>query len=275
MLNTSEVTTKQAFSRMLINEEHKWAAYADDEVRFVIKTCKINKRHKLLDVGCGIGRHSNAFAEKGYFITGIDYVESFIKRANAVRGKRKLGPLFINADFRTFSFKRQFDFVICLYDVIGSSIDNENNNIVRAIHRCLQPNGKALISVMNYDYSAYRATPENYFVFEYEHDKLLDLVASDTMERTGNIFNHKYLLIDSQTRITYRKERFRSDAGSPTEVIVKDRRYTKDEIVKICEENGFTVLWSRYVKAGNWSEKENNIFDSKEILLFCEKKEGR
>jgi len=54
----------------------------------------------------------------------------------------------------------------------------------------------------------------------------------------------------------------------PVEMIVRDRRFTNDEIVKMCEQAGFRVLFSRQVKLGEWNEIAEG---GKEILVKCQK----
>ncbi len=167
--------------------------------------------------------------------------------------------------------------ILCsaLYDVIGSFIsDKDNLDIIKAIRNCLSPNGKALISVMNLSYSTKRAKPEHFFNIDIAYDKLIELQASNTMETTGNIFNPDLLLIDNKTNIVYRKEQFKTGSELPVEVIVRDRRYTIDEISKLCEDHDLKINWSRFVKSGDWSN-DYGMYNSKEILLFCEKSDGQ
>lgn len=276
MLEVSEITAKQAYARMLLDDKHKWARHTDSEIRFVIKECKTKKSHKILDLGCGIGRHTNALAAKGFNVIGIDYVENFINRARKDAFDKKLNSVFINKDVRDYIFETKFDVVLCLYDVIGSFVsDIDNSNILKAICNCLGPNGKALISVMNLQYSTNLAKPENFFNIEHGFEKLIDLAASNTMEKTGDIFDPDLLLIDNNTNIVYRKEQFKCGNELPIEVIVRDRRYSEGEIRNLCQQNGLDVIWARYVKAGNWTYDNNSMNTSKEILLLCQKSEDK
>jgi 2-polyprenyl-3-methyl-5-hydroxy-6-metoxy-1,4-benzoquinol methylase/predicted acetyltransferase len=275
MLEISEMTARQAYGRMLLDKQHKWAAHTEKEIDFIIEKCGLKKSDKILDIGCGIGRHTNALAARGYNVFGIDYVENFIKRAEKDADENKLSSVFFHADARSYKFHTKFDFVLCLYDVIGSFVsDKDNHDIVKAIRNCLTPEGKALISVMNLSYSTKRAKPDHFFNIDSAYDKLLDLTASDTMETTGDIFNPDLLLIDNKTNVVYRKEQFKSGSELPVEVIVRDRRYTEDEIRKLCESNDLKIIWSRFVKSGDWDNNQG-MYNSKEILLFCEKSDGQ
>jgi 2-polyprenyl-3-methyl-5-hydroxy-6-metoxy-1,4-benzoquinol methylase len=46
------------------------------EVDFIENEIGYNKSFKILDVGCGTGRHSLELARRGYNVTGIDLSES-------------------------------------------------------------------------------------------------------------------------------------------------------------------------------------------------------
>ena len=55
-----------------------------------------------------------------------------------------------------------------------------------------------------------------------------------------------------------------------TELIVRDRRFSKEEIKEMCNKAGLEVVWTRFVRAGRWQESlaECN-HQAKEILLLC------
>jgi hypothetical protein len=92
------------------------------------------------------------------------------------------------------------------------------------------------------------------------------------MEKTGNVFDPNFYLIDSVTRIVYRKEQFVEGNQLPTELIVRDRRYRRKEIEDMCREVGFEVIWSRFVQSGHWEvELAGQDSRAKEILVLCRK----
>ncbi|HSW68149.1 MAG TPA: methyltransferase domain-containing protein, partial [Bacteroidales bacterium] len=51
------------------------------ECDFIEKELKFNKLAKIIDIGCGTGRHSIELAKRGYTVTGIDLSQSLLNKA--------------------------------------------------------------------------------------------------------------------------------------------------------------------------------------------------
>jgi 2-polyprenyl-3-methyl-5-hydroxy-6-metoxy-1,4-benzoquinol methylase len=234
MLKSSDQVAKAAYSRMLLNKEHRWAQYSKPEARFIAGLTDAEPQTaSILDFGCGTGRHALELSEIGFEIQGIDYLDQLIERARADAAQRNLANIhFEVADCRDADLGRQFDIVLCLYDVIGTYADpRENGRIVANIARHLKPGGVALISVMNFELTERRA--KHVFSLAKEPNKLLALRPSRTMEKTGDIFDPDYYMIDSETDIVYRKEQFAAGSSLPAELIVRDRRYRIERLASL------------------------------------------
>ena len=90
------------------------------------------------------------------------------------------------------------------------------------------------------------------------------------MQQTGNIFNPEYIFIDKKKNLVYRKEQFTNLKILPTELIIADRRYRKEEIKEIIKDFGFKILDSRYVQAGRWGiELKATDEKAKEIFIVA------
>jgi hypothetical protein len=167
-----------------------------------------------------------------------------------------------------FDLGRKFDLVLCLYDVIGTYADEaENRKIIGNIVHHLKPGALALISVMNLELTERRA--KHFFSLATDPDQLLALKPSGTM-KIGNIFDPEYYMIDRDTKIVYRKEQFEAGTALPAELVIRDRRYRKDQIEGACRDAGLEVVWSRFIRAGHWDDAVDHGSDrAKEILLLC------
>jgi SAM-dependent methyltransferase len=76
----------------------------------------------LLDVGCGTGRHIEAFAADGFDCVGVDVSRAMLSQASV----RCPETNFIEADIRTMDVGRTFDAVVCLNGTIGYMLTAED-----------------------------------------------------------------------------------------------------------------------------------------------------
>src|SRR5204862_1406643 len=81
------------------------------EVEFLVGELGLAPGMRVLDVGCGPGRHALALAERGVAVHGIDISQTFVDLANAAGS-----PLatFERMDARAMEFDAEFDVVVCL-----------------------------------------------------------------------------------------------------------------------------------------------------------------
>jgi 2-polyprenyl-3-methyl-5-hydroxy-6-metoxy-1,4-benzoquinol methylase len=194
MLEASDDITRRAYSRMTEGERHAWARHAQTEAPLIVEYCKLRPGQSVLDLGCGRGRHGLALASQGLRVTGVDYVASLIEQARTkAKAAGSQGIEFLVGDCRDIRLGRSYDAVICLYDVIGTYVENaENVRILESMYVHVAPGGYALLSVMNLGLTKRRA--RNYFSLSVEPDKLLSLSAGNVMETTGDVFDPQYYM---------------------------------------------------------------------------------
>jgi SAM-dependent methyltransferase len=163
----------------------------------------------------------------------------------------------------------KFDLIVSLYDVIGSfTEESENLKLIKTIQRHLKPGGFAVVSVMNLQ--CLYSKNVNTFSLKNNPEKILEIPVSSAMQSTGEVFDD--VLLDSKTGIVYRREQFRFHGNKkrlPLELLVRDKRYLKEEIEKLFTGQGFDIIESKYVKLGHW-DKSGAAEDCKEILLVLQ-----
>lgn len=99
MVRTSDEVAKQAYSRMRLNVSHAWAKHAPAEVELIIRECELTTGSRVLDIGCGTGRHIKELAKHGILGTGVDYLPDAIATRNA-EVRDELGARFVLGDAR-------------------------------------------------------------------------------------------------------------------------------------------------------------------------------
>lgn len=100
------------------------------------------KGQKVLDAGCGPGRHSRKLIAKGAHVTGIDVSREMVSIAREYcegRGE------FLTANFEQARFKRaSFDVVIASLSLMYS---RDINPVIRNFSRWLKPHGRLIFSI--------------------------------------------------------------------------------------------------------------------------------
>jgi SAM-dependent methyltransferase len=266
-----------AYPRAWKGIDRKWSGSTDVEVAFIEQTLGLKPPATILDWGCGDGRHSVGLARRGFRVVGVDMVPSFIKKARDESKDLIDAPEFIEADCRGLVLDRKFDAGICLYDVVGSHPESkENEKILRSLVNHLAEGAPVLLSVMNAELTQARLRaefPTHVVRLSTEPDAIQSLEPSHTMETDGDVFKPAYILFDEESDTYYRREQFELGRGLPEEVIVPDKRYTRDQIRSLCAGVGLTVTWCRPVRAGKFGS-EVPADKGKEILLLCRKEAG-
>lgn len=273
LLAAPEQTAREALGRMNLDSGHVWMKHAEAEARFAAEHLGLTAGSRFLDFGCGVGRHSVALGRlTGASGVGVDFVPELVERARASADEAGVESVrFKVGDCRTAHLGEEFDAVLCLYDVIGTFPDDrENDAIIARVAEHVRTGGRVLVSVMNLELTESQAKYSG-DVFA-NPDLLTQLPPSRTMQETGNIFNPDYYLVDPVSSIVYRKEQFEDDALLPTEVVVRDRRYRRGELIEKFSEVGIRQIGSWYVQAGRWDVPlDARDPRAKEILFLGER----
>lgn len=166
------------------------------QVDFIEKALGLSAPMRVLDLGCGHGRHTNELARRGYKPVGLDLVEGFVETAKADAEREGLSSQFIQADLRTFRSEEVFDGAICLFDVLGFFSDEDHELILHNALSALRPGGKLLLDLRTREWMT-RIPPVS--VHEKPNgDMMVDRVAFDI--ESGRLVDKRTFVRDGKTR---------------------------------------------------------------------------
>lgn len=121
------------------------------ECDFIEKEIKYNKSLKIIDIGCGTGRHTIELTTRGYNVLGIDLSESQLQQAKEKAKIKNFHIDFEKHDARHLPFKNQFDLAIMLCE--GSfplmETDEMNYEILKNVAASLKQHGKFIFTTLN------------------------------------------------------------------------------------------------------------------------------
>ena len=137
-------------------QDLSWVEQTAHEVDFVVKALKLQGKERILDLGCGFGRHALELSRRGHPVVGVDITADYIDEACKRAGEEHLGAEFICADLRDVSFHEEFDVVLNLADGAIGYLETEKENLgtFDLIASALKPGGKHLMGVCNAAHAA-------------------------------------------------------------------------------------------------------------------------
>jgi SAM-dependent methyltransferase len=119
------------------------------EIDFLVDALGLRPGQRVLDVGCGPGRHVYVLAERGIEVVGVDVSQRFIDIA---RAGAPHGASFVRADARELRFDAEFDAAISLcqgaFGLAGGPAAplDADGDVLAGIARALRPGGMAAVS---------------------------------------------------------------------------------------------------------------------------------
>ncbi len=194
----------------------------EEQVSFLFPLLPLQKKSPLLDVGCGIGRHSLALAARNYRVLGIDIVPLFIEEAKKRAAAQGLGAEFRVEDMRIFASPASFSAVLFFWSSFGYFDDQENEQTLRNVSLSLEPGGLLFLDLENRDYII------RHFLKETWRDR------EDFFILERNRFDsHESILITRKIILTREKWRHESER--------RIKLYTLAELTRMLKECGFQV----------------------------------
>lgn len=122
------------------------------EVGFLLETLELPQGGRVLDVGCGYGRHAMEMAARGYKTVGLDLSLPLLIRATDAARRVGVNVDFVHGDMREMTFDSEFDGAYCFYTTFGFFDDDTNRRVAAGIAKALKPGGRFVLEMINRDY---------------------------------------------------------------------------------------------------------------------------
>jgi SAM-dependent methyltransferase len=210
------------------------------EIDAIAEALDLQPGMRVLDVGCGPGRHANELGRRGIVAHGIDISSTFIELA---RGDAPDGVTFERGDARSLPFDGEFDAVISLCQGGFGLLmhEGEDRAVLTGIHRALKPGGRFALSAFS-----------SYFRLHHPGDPGL----------------HDF---DARTGIDHEHTEIRSPTGEIAEVELWTSCWTPRELRLLTELVGLHIdeIWS--VTPGDYRRRDINL-EHPELLALGHKK---
>lgn len=228
------------------------------ECNFIEIEIDYNRQLKILDVGCGTGRHSVELAKRGYSVTGIDLSPQMIKRAVQKREEAGVEVEFKVNDARDLPFFDEFDLAIMLCE--GGfplmETDEMNFEILKNIKKSLRENGKLIFTTLNGLFPLFHSVKE--FI-----DK----------ESDGGNASYDPNSFDLMTFRDHSTITVKDDFGKELELKANERYYVPSEITWLLKSLKFTNIEIFGARIGKFSREHKLTTEDYEMLVVAEKKE--
>ena len=120
----------------------------DKNIVDLVKFLKRGKYKKILDLGCGAGRHMVYLGRQRFFMFGLDISPTALKLTRKWLKKEKLKNYFlIESDIIKLPFKKEYFDVVISVNVINHNPLNKIEKTVNEIERVLKKNGITFVIV--------------------------------------------------------------------------------------------------------------------------------
>lgn len=127
--------------------KYPWVPSSLPDCDYLERILDVTPGDRLLDVGCGVGRHVIELARRGYRMTGIDVSRGLLRVGDRLAREAGVDATFRHLDARLLDFDSEFDAAYSICEGAFSLVptDEENLAILEGMCRAVEPGGRVSV----------------------------------------------------------------------------------------------------------------------------------
>lgn len=135
--------------------QNPFTANTRAEVEFLLELLDLPRGSRILDMGCGTGRHAILMAQRGYRVTGVDLSDGMLAEARKAASEAGVEVEWVHEDATRYEPDALFDAAICLCEgAVGLAEPDEEPvghdlAVLRRIYGALRPNARFVMTALN------------------------------------------------------------------------------------------------------------------------------
>ena len=226
------------------------------ECDFIEKELNHDKTLKIIDIGCGTGRHSIELAKRGYSVTGVDLSDSMLKKAKEKAGRQNLDIPFLQHDARSLPFDREFDVALMLCEGAFPLMETDEMNyeILKNATRALKDRAKIIFTTLNGLFPLYHSVEQ--------------FCASASQEGNATYRSNTF---DLMTFRDHNITTLKDDSGTEKKLECNERYYVPSEITWLLKTLGYATIDIFGAKLRAFSRDDTLTTEDFEMLVIAEK----
>ena len=226
-------------------DENDFTRNTKAEVDFITAEFALPPGSRILDMGCGTGRHAVELSRRGYRLTGVDIAAGMLAEARKAADNAAVTVTWFEADATRFVTSERFDAAICLcggaFGILNLDDDPlaHDRAVLRAIGAALLPGAPLILTTLN------------------AFARLRELTDADLAPGRFDPLTLEEVYTDEA-----------DTSHGPERLHLKERRWLPPELIALYRDAGFAVkhIWGG--TSGHWARRPLRL-DEPELMIVA------